>query len=214
MAVCTLTWVKLKPDASVEEGRKIWDESVIPATKDEKGLISSFLLVSEQQDEAMSVALWESKEAAEAIQKSGLYQEQLKKFLSLIKSVEDRKFYDVNSEIVFMRELEAKVASMTFTKTKPDISLEEVREVWDGSVVPAMKSQKGLVCLFLLASEQRDEGISFGLWESKEDSLAIQKSGLYREQIKKFSAFIDSVESRKFYNVNSEILFVKELEAV
>ena len=49
---------------------------------------------------------------------------------------------------------------------------------------------------------------------SKDDAEAIQKSGLYREQIKKFSQFIESIEGRKFYNVNSEILFVKKLEAI
>ena len=214
MAICTFTRVKLKPDASVEDARNLWDNNVIPAVRDQSGFISSFMLVSEQQDEALSIVLWDSKEEAEAIQKSGLYQEQLKKFLSFIQSVEDRKFYDINSEIVFNKDLDAKVASLTFTKAKPDVSLEEVREIWDSKVSPVTKSQKGLVCLFLLASEQWDEGISFGLWESKEDAEAIQKSGLYREQIKMFSGFVESVEGRKFYNVNSEVVFVKEIEAV
>jgi hypothetical protein len=66
----------------------------------------------------------------------------------------------------------------------------------------------------MLTSEQRDESISFGLWESKEDAESIQKSGVYREQIKKFSKFIESVGGRKFYNLNSEVVFLKEIEAV
>ncbi len=214
MAFARLSFVKLKPDVSLEETRKIWDESVIPAAKEQKGLIGGFLLVTEERDEAVAVTLWESKEDALAGEKSSYYQDQVKKFAAYIAAPPERKHYDINSEIVLMKELEAAVASLTFTKVKPDVSPEGVREVWDGSVVPAMKSQKGLVTLFLLVSEQRDEGISFGLWESKDDAEAIQKSGFYKEQIKKFAAFIAPPTERKFYDVNSEIVFVKELEAV
>jgi len=214
MAFARLTFVKLKPNVSLEDTRKIWDKSVIPASREQNGFIGSCLLVTEQRDESIAVSLWESKEEALAGEKSSYYRDQVKKFVAFLAAPPDRKFYDINSEIVLNKGLEAKVASLTFTKVKPDVSPEEVREIWDGSVVPAMKDQKGLVNLFLLVSEQRDEGISFGLWESKDDAEAIQKSGLYREQIKKFSVFIESIEGRKFYYVNSEIVFVKELEAV
>lgn len=214
MVVCSMTFSKLKPDISLDEARKIWDESIMPALKEQEGFMAGFLLASEQGDEGISFGLWESKEDAAAIQKSGFYKEQIKKFAAFLAPPTERKFYDVNSEILLMKELEATVASLTFTKVKPNVSPEETREIWDGSVMPALKDQKGLVCLFLLVSEKLDEGISFGLWESKDDAEAIQKSGLYREQIKKFSAFIESVEGRKFYNVNSEIVFLKEIEAV
>jgi len=107
MTVVSMTVTKLKPDISIEDARKIWDESVMPAIKDEKGFIGGWLMVSEDQDEGIAVAIWESKEDAEAITKSGLYQEQVKKFVVLIKSMEGRKYYNVNSEIVFLKELEA-----------------------------------------------------------------------------------------------------------
>lgn len=107
MAVVSMTVTKLKPDISIEDARKIWDESVMPAIKDEKGFIGGWLMVSEDQDEGIAVAIWESKEDAEVITKSGLYQEQVKKFVALIKSMEGRKYYNVNSEIVFLKELEA-----------------------------------------------------------------------------------------------------------
>jgi len=106
------------------------------------------------------------------------------------------------------------VVSMTTAKLKPDISLVEVRKIWDESIYPAIKDQKGYLGGFLLVSEQKDEGVSVGLWESKEDSEAIQKSGLYQEQVKKFAAFIESMVGRKLYEVNSEIVFAKELEAI
>ena len=103
---------------------------------------------------------------------------------------------------------------MTFTKLKENISVDEARKIWDDSVMPALKDQKGYIGGFLLVSENKDEGISFGLWESKKDAEAIQKSGLYKEQVKKFAAFMAPPTQRKFYNVNSEIVFVKEIEAI
>ncbi|MFW9879645.1 MAG: antibiotic biosynthesis monooxygenase family protein [Candidatus Thorarchaeota archaeon] len=70
MVIVSMTTSKLKPDVDLDETRKIWDESVMPAIKEQKGFIGGFLLVSENRDEGISLALWETKEDAEAIQKS------------------------------------------------------------------------------------------------------------------------------------------------
>ena len=106
------------------------------------------------------------------------------------------------------------VVSMTVTKLKPDISLEDARKIYDDSVIPAIKGEKGFIGGWLMVSEDQDEGIAVGLWESKEVALEFEKSGLYQEQVKKFAAFIKSMEGRKYYNVNSEIVLLKEVEAV
>ena len=214
MSFARLTFVKLKPDVSLEDTRKIWDGSVVPAAKEQKGFIGGFLLVTEQRDEAVAVTLWESKDEALAGEQSSYFQDQVKKFAAFMAAPPERKHYDVNSEIVFVKELGAGVASLTITKAKPDISIDEVRKVWDENVIPAIKNQKGYIGGFLLASEKRDQAISVALWESKDDAVAIQTSGLYQEQLKKFMPFIESIEDRKFYDVNSEIVFLKELEAL
>ena len=106
------------------------------------------------------------------------------------------------------------VCSMSFSKLKPNISLDEVRKIWDEDIMLGLKEQKGFIAGYLLVSENRDEGISVGLWESKKDAEAIQKSGFYKENIKKFATFLAPPTKRKFYDVNSEIVFVKELEAL
>jgi heme-degrading monooxygenase HmoA len=214
VAFARLTFVKLKPDVSLDEVRKIWDDSVIPASKEQNGFIGSWLLVTDQGDEGLAVTLWESKDDALAGEESSYYQDQVKKFVPFLSAPPERKHYLVNSDIMFNRDLEAKVASMTITKTKTDSDLEETRKLYDDSVIPALRSEKGVVCAFMLVTEEKEESISFGLWESMDDAEAIQKSGVYREQIKKFSVYIKSIEGRKFYNVNSEIAFVKEIEAV
>jgi len=214
VAFARLTFVKLKPDVSLDDTRKIWDDSVIPASKEQKGFISSCLIVSEQRDEGVAVTLWESKDDALVGEESSYYQDQVKKFVPFLAAAPERKHYIVNSDIVFNKDLEAKVASMTITKPKPNISLEETRKIWDESVTPVLKNQKGFVLGFSMITEERDESISFGLWESKNDAEAVQKSGFYKERLNKFLPFLESVVGRKFYIVNSEVVFVKELEAV
>ena len=214
MAFARLSFVKLKSDVSLEEMREVWDGNVMPAAKEQKGFIGGFLLVTEQRDESVAVTLWESKEDTLAGEQSSYYQDQVKRVGAFIAAPPETKHYDVNSEIVFVKELGAAVGSLTITKAKPDISIDEVRKIWDENVIPAIKNQKGFIGGFLLASEQRDEAISVALWESKDEAIAIQTSGLYQEQLKKFLPFIESVEDRKFYDVNSEIVFLKELEAL
>ena len=106
------------------------------------------------------------------------------------------------------------VARLTFVKLKPDVSLEETRKIWDGNVIPSAKEQKGFIGGFLLVTEQRDEAVAVTLWESKDDILAGEQSSYFQDQVKKFAAFIAAPPDTKHYDVNSEIVFVKELEAV
>ena len=100
MAFSRITFVKLKPDVSLEDTRKIFDESVFPAAKEQKGFIGGFLLVTEQRDEGAAVTLWESKDDALAAEQSTYYQDQVKKFAAFMAAPPETKHYDVNSEIV------------------------------------------------------------------------------------------------------------------
>lgn len=99
MPVASVTVAKLKPDAAIDEARKAFDENVIPVIKEEKGFIGAFLLVSEDKVDSIAIALWESRAEAEEVQKSGIYRKQVAKFVAFIDKIEDRKIYDVNSEI-------------------------------------------------------------------------------------------------------------------
>jgi len=99
MPVASVTVAKLKPDASIDEARKLFDENVIPAIKGEKGFMGGFLLVSEDKVDSLVLVLYESRADAEAVQKSGLYRKQVVKFTAFIDKIEDRKIYNVNSEI-------------------------------------------------------------------------------------------------------------------
>jgi heme-degrading monooxygenase HmoA len=102
-------------------------------------------------------------------------------------------------------------ARLSFVKLKPNISIEEARKIWDGSVAPAAREQNGFIGSFLLVSEHADEGVAVTLWQSKQDAQAGEKSGYYQDQVKKFVGFLAAPPERKYYNLNSEILFIKEL---
>jgi len=99
MPVASVTIAKLKPDTSIDEIRNIFDENVILAIKGEKGFIGGFLLISEDKVDSIVCVLYESRADAEVIQKSGLYRKQVAKSAVFIAKIEDRKIYDVNSEI-------------------------------------------------------------------------------------------------------------------
>ncbi len=99
MPVASVTAARLKPDASIDEARKVWDKDVIPAIKGEKGFMGGFLLVSEDKLDSIALVLYESRADAEAVMKSGVYRKQAAKFVAFIDKIEDRKTFDVNSEI-------------------------------------------------------------------------------------------------------------------
>jgi len=80
-------------------------------------------------------------------------------------------------------------------------NIEEVLKIFNESVVPAAKSQKGFkrICVFL----NRETGTchSFALWESKEDAIANEKSLYYQEQLIKFVPYFKSNPIKEGYEV-------------
>jgi len=102
MVVARLTFAKVKPGTSTDKMRKIFDESVLPAAMTQKGFCGSFTL--SLGEEGIAVTLWESKADAEAGEKSGYYQEQLKKFAPMFAAPPERKLYNVISKITLVKE--------------------------------------------------------------------------------------------------------------
>ena len=107
------------------------------------------------------------------------------------------------SEVIYVA-----FARLTFAKLRPDADLQEARKVWDESIAPAAKSQKGFISCFLIVTEDANEGIAVTLWESKEDAVAGEESGYSQEQVNKFGAFLAAPPDRKHYIVNSEITLI------
>lgn len=78
-----MTAFQIKID-KIDEGIKLFDESVIPAAKSQNGYSGAYLLIDRKEGKVVSITLWNYEEDAMANEKSLYYQEQLIKFLSLL----------------------------------------------------------------------------------------------------------------------------------
>jgi len=90
-----LTIVQIKSD-KLDEAIKIYEESVIPAAKPQKGWRGNYLLTDRKTGKGVSIALWDSEEDAIATEQSGFYQEQVSKFKDVFAAPPVREGYEVS----------------------------------------------------------------------------------------------------------------------
>jgi len=74
-------------------------------------------------------------------------------------------------------------------------------KIFEESVVPATKSQKGYKGIYLFVDRKTGKGVSMGLWESEEDAIANEESRFYQEQVAKFITFYTKPPIREGYEV-------------
>jgi heme-degrading monooxygenase HmoA len=65
----------------IEQGVKIYAESVVPAAKKQKGFLAIELMINPESGDGLSIGYWENEEDAVANEKNLFYQEQAAKFL-------------------------------------------------------------------------------------------------------------------------------------
>jgi len=90
-----LTIVQIKID-KIDETIKIYEESVIPAGRAQKGYRGAYLLTDRKTGKGISVALWDSEDDLIAGEQSGYYQEQLNKFKDIFAAPPVREIYEVS----------------------------------------------------------------------------------------------------------------------
>ena len=73
-----ITFVQVRPE-DVENATRLFDESVVPAVRDEKGFQGAVLLVRDN-GEAMAVDFAQTLEDLQANERDGIYQAQVAKF--------------------------------------------------------------------------------------------------------------------------------------
>ena len=91
--VARLTHVRVKPE-DVEEAVRLFDDSVVPAARQEEGFMGALLLTRED-GRALVVDLCDTVEHMRANEHSGFYQTQITKFAGKIIDRPSRAFYDV-----------------------------------------------------------------------------------------------------------------------
>ena len=92
-------------------------------------------------------------------------------------------------------------ARLSIVQVKID-KLDETRKIFEESVIPAAKSQKGYRGGYLLTDRKTGKGISITLWDSEDDAIANEQSGYYQKQISKFKDFFTAPPVREGYEVS------------
>jgi hypothetical protein len=91
--VARVTEVRVRPE-DVEEATRLFDESVVPAARQEEGFIGGLLLARED-GHAFVIDICDTIENMRANERNGFYQAQVKKFADKIVGHPHREFFDV-----------------------------------------------------------------------------------------------------------------------
>lgn len=78
-----------------DEGIRIFDQSVVPAARTQKGFRAAYLLADRQAGRCVALTFWDDEAAALANEENRYYQEQLVKFMPLYTSPPVREGYEV-----------------------------------------------------------------------------------------------------------------------
>jgi heme-degrading monooxygenase HmoA len=83
----------------------------------------------------------------------------------------------------------------------PPAKMDEATGIYQDSVVPAAKQQKGFKGLFVLADRKTGKGLTIALWETEADMTAGENSGYYQQQVAKFKGLLSAPPVREAYEV-------------
>lgn len=103
--ILRMTFVRLRPEKK-EAARKLYNEEVIPAHRNHKGIRYVHLLESmDDEHEGVTVTSWDSIQDAQAYERSGDYGKLVSKFKGLIEGEPLLKTYQVtaSSEPLILR---------------------------------------------------------------------------------------------------------------
>ena len=89
-----VTVVQIKLDR-FDESVKLYEESVVPAAKAQKGYRGAYLLSDRKTGKSLSISVWDSEEDAIANEQTGYYQEQVGKFKDLFAAPPVQEGYEI-----------------------------------------------------------------------------------------------------------------------
>jgi len=91
-------------------------------------------------------------------------------------------------------------ARLTKIQIKID-KIDEATKLFEESVVPVFKSQKGYQGGYFLTDRKTGKSICITLWDSEKDVVTNEQSGSYQEQLVKFMSFFTDSPVREGYEV-------------
>ena len=90
--------VHVKPQ-DVEEISTIYNESILPAAREQSGFRGATFVVDAKSGKGISVTLWATERDLRAGEQNGYYQEQVAKCASLFTSAPQREEYHVAAHV-------------------------------------------------------------------------------------------------------------------
>jgi heme-degrading monooxygenase HmoA len=84
----------------LDEYLRVWRDAVAPAAQQLKGFKAAYVLIDREAEKGMTIAIYETKEDAQAVQDSGRFQELLAMLGdSLVRESVARSGYEVSIQI-------------------------------------------------------------------------------------------------------------------
>lgn len=207
-----MRFVQLKVNpVHMETIRPFYDKIVIPELQEMPGCLFAGLIQSSvHPHEYISMTLWNTKQNAEAYEKSGTYQKLFNQIKPLLaESTEWKIQLSENLELQYMpvpEETLLKQYTVTVqTEEKNTVpednprmyvrivsprlqkgKLEEFRKIYSEEIVPVLRATKGCHYAYLVEGIQdKNDVISVTIWDSQEDAEMYEKSGRFAELTEK-----------------------------
>lgn len=94
----------------------------------------------------------------------------------------------------------ARTATFQFKADK----LDEAIKLYQDVNIPAVKAQKGFHSIYLLVDRATANAVSVAFWDSKEDMMATEESGLIKEWQSKFNDYFIKTPTLERYEVSAQ----------
>jgi heme-degrading monooxygenase HmoA len=93
-----------------------------------------------------------------------------------------------------------KYARMTTVAVAID-KIAEVTDIYEQTIVPALKPVTGFLGAYLFTDPSTGEGFSLTFWANEQDASAYEASGLYAQLVEKLRPFFTKPPTLKTYQV-------------
>lgn len=81
---------------------------------------------------------------------------------------------------------------------------QEAIDIYNNSVVPVAKQQKGFQGAYLMTDAATGKGLSITVWETESDMVDGERSGYYQEQIARFGSLFSGAPVTDHYELSVE----------
>lgn len=214
-----LRFVHLK----VKEGRlkdlaRFYEERTMPALQGVEGCLYASLLQPTGDDvECVSLTFWRNREAAEAYESSGLYDQLLDEMDPMlaeaaewkvkssgetspgIERLQDPDVEAYPAEVAAIREVSDAVGPQRFFVRVVQARVQagrfkDLKKRYDEEIKPALMATKGCVAVFLVENtKSQSRALSVTLWDSEEDAIRYELSGAFDQLTSRVSEFFSGL---------------------